>query len=243
MTDLNLVVELDPIGDQRVVERTAVDRGIRSDLDIIADHHPPDLRDLDPPLAFLGKTEAVGADHRPRMNDRPPADHAAVVDDDVGMEERVVADRYAVANHAARLQCHVVAELHAPADDDILADACRFGHRRAHHRATMDTRSARSRWIEQGNDARVIGVGVLVHDPWQLGCGGRLRRHDDRRRQCRLQLRAVLRIGEEGDLACPRRLQRANLRDDDRPITMQHTAKPSDDLVESQTRCHRSSLR
>ena len=57
---LGVAVDLD----DRVVERSAVDRRIGADLDIVADQHPSDLRNLDPAFAVLGETEAVAADHR-----------------------------------------------------------------------------------------------------------------------------------------------------------------------------------
>src|SRR5918996_545040 len=69
VANLDLVVELDALLDHRVVERAAVDRGVGADLDVVADAHAPDLRDLHPatPLATLvaallaRDAEAVGA--------------------------------------------------------------------------------------------------------------------------------------------------------------------------------------
>ena len=64
VTDLDLVVELDVVLDHRVVDRPAVDRRVRADLDVGADHDAPDLRNLQPVAVVLGHAEAVGADHR-----------------------------------------------------------------------------------------------------------------------------------------------------------------------------------
>jgi hypothetical protein len=87
VADLNLIVELDAVTDQRVVERTTVDRRIGADLDVVTDQHATDLRDLDPALAFLGEAETVATDHRAGVDDRPLADHAAVIDDDVRVQQ------------------------------------------------------------------------------------------------------------------------------------------------------------
>src|SRR5262245_26526088 len=48
VADLDLVVELDALLDHRVVQRAAVDRGVGADLDVVADPHAADLRDLYP---------------------------------------------------------------------------------------------------------------------------------------------------------------------------------------------------
>src|SRR5258708_7087491 len=53
VADLDLVVELHSLLDHRVVERAAVDGGVRADLDVVADAYGADLRDLQPaPLLF-----------------------------------------------------------------------------------------------------------------------------------------------------------------------------------------------
>src|ERR687895_1696924 len=63
VADLDLVVELHALLDHRVVERAAVDGGVRADLDVIADAHAAHLRDLHPatfPAALFARdAEAV----------------------------------------------------------------------------------------------------------------------------------------------------------------------------------------
>src|SRR5690606_38386778 len=68
VSDLHEVVELDAVLDHRVLDRAAVDRGVRADVDVVADHDRAELRDLDPASAFRTaeirrEAEAVGADH------------------------------------------------------------------------------------------------------------------------------------------------------------------------------------
>ena len=45
-------------------ERAAVDAGVGTDFDIVADAHAAELFDLGPATGFRGKAEAVGADDR-----------------------------------------------------------------------------------------------------------------------------------------------------------------------------------
>src|SRR5262245_36240670 len=68
VADLNLVVELDALLDHGVVERAAVDRGIGADLDVVADAHRADLRNLHPAAFLAGDAEAVGADDDPGVH-------------------------------------------------------------------------------------------------------------------------------------------------------------------------------
>ena len=63
--DLYLVIELDPVTDHGIVERPAVNRGIGANLDIIADHHTTNLRNLDPTPTIIGKPKTIAADHCP----------------------------------------------------------------------------------------------------------------------------------------------------------------------------------
>src|SRR5581483_10604785 len=72
--DLDLVVQLHAVLDDRVFERAAVDGRVGADLDVVADHDGAHLRDLGPALAVARHAEAVGADHRPRVHDRAAPD-------------------------------------------------------------------------------------------------------------------------------------------------------------------------
>ena len=60
VADLNLVVELDAIFQNGIVQGTPIDRRVGADFHIVADSHRAELRDFDPLLAILGKTEAPG---------------------------------------------------------------------------------------------------------------------------------------------------------------------------------------
>jgi len=72
--DLDLIVELDVVLDHRVVDRAAIDRRVGADLDIGADHHAAELRDLDPRAALLHRKahhSAVFDEDPARSSDQP----------------------------------------------------------------------------------------------------------------------------------------------------------------------------
>src|SRR5271169_462746 len=69
MTDLNLIVELDPGLDDRVFDGTAIDGGVGADLDVIADEHAAELGHFEPSCAIARKAKAIGANDRARMDD------------------------------------------------------------------------------------------------------------------------------------------------------------------------------
>src|SRR5436190_11118688 len=80
VSNLDLIVELHALLDDGVVERTPVDGGVGTDLDVVADAHRADLWDLDPAPVVVGDAEAVGTDHRPRMDDDSLAQRALRID-------------------------------------------------------------------------------------------------------------------------------------------------------------------
>ena len=100
--DHDEVVDLDAFLDDGVVERTAVDGGVRADLDVVTDVHAADLRHLDPG-AFLGRVaETVTADHRAGLDDATPAEHDVMPDEYPRHQPRIVADDGAALDDACR---------------------------------------------------------------------------------------------------------------------------------------------
>src|SRR5690606_2753036 len=72
--DHDLVIQLDPVANQRGRQRTTVDGGIGADLNVVADTHPTNLRDFLPDTLLIGKAEALATDHCTRLNDHPLTD-------------------------------------------------------------------------------------------------------------------------------------------------------------------------
>src|SRR5690606_36826832 len=105
-----------------------------ADLDIVADQHAADLRNLHPTaVALARKTEAVRTDHRARMHDAARAQLAVLIHGDVGIEHTAGADANAIAQPAARADHHVLAQHHALTHAGTGTDADRFRHRRREH--------------------------------------------------------------------------------------------------------------
>ena len=69
VTHLDLIVQLDPVLDHRIVDGAPIDGGVGADLHVIADPHAAHLRHLHPGPAVRREAEAVGADHRPGVQD------------------------------------------------------------------------------------------------------------------------------------------------------------------------------
>src|ERR1700734_142104 len=67
VTDLDLVIELDPVGDHRIADGAAINSGIGANLHIRANADTADLLDLQPGTALGCKPEPVAADDAPRV--------------------------------------------------------------------------------------------------------------------------------------------------------------------------------
>src|SRR5690606_2078282 len=68
MGDLNLIVQLDTVLDHGIGKRATVYRGVRADLDVVADAYPAHLGNLDPDSVLVGEAEAIRADHGARVH-------------------------------------------------------------------------------------------------------------------------------------------------------------------------------
>ena len=90
---LNLVVELRALAHHRIFNRTAVDRRVGADFHIICDRNAPHLRNLHPLACKRCKPETVRPDHAARMQNHAAADRATVVNDGIGVQNRIVAHR------------------------------------------------------------------------------------------------------------------------------------------------------
>jgi hypothetical protein len=89
--DVNHVVELYSVADLCEAQRCAVDAGVCTDLDIVADLDPAHLRELFPLAVDWYEAKTVGPDDGPGMDDRPLTDFDTVVDRDARMDYRVLA--------------------------------------------------------------------------------------------------------------------------------------------------------
>src|SRR5690606_14276136 len=168
--NLDQVVELHAITDHGVVERAAVDRGVGADLDVAADDDPTGLRNLDPGAGALAcETETVGADDHARMQDAVLADHAVVIDRDVGVQASAAPDARAAADEAVGADHHVFAEFDALFHAGTGADLHAGRYAAIHRSQAMHTGARRGRRAEELGDAGEIQVGIGRDDQRPMG--------------------------------------------------------------------------
>lgn len=83
--NLDEVVDLRAIPDDRVAAAAAIDRAVGADLDIVADDDIAELRHLQMTVRACDESKAVLSNLRARMDDDPIAD-CRVSDDDAGAD-------------------------------------------------------------------------------------------------------------------------------------------------------------
>ena len=95
MCNLHLIINLGSRANYGITHRSAINRRIGSNFDIVLDDHTPQLRRFK--VAFRGRREAetILAQSRPRMNDDPVADKRI-------KQARMGADGAAASNANAR---------------------------------------------------------------------------------------------------------------------------------------------
>ena len=78
MGNLNQVIQLNAIADHGVIQGTAINRGIGPDFNVVSQHHLADLGNSVPDTPLVGKTEAVGTNHRATENVATLTNHGVV---------------------------------------------------------------------------------------------------------------------------------------------------------------------
>src|SRR5437667_3465513 len=100
VANVHQVVEFHALGDARVIERTAVNRRVGANFDIIANLHNPNLRELPLPPFPESVAESVRANHGAGMNLHAVADANVVIQGHPRMNAAVFANPTAHADHA-----------------------------------------------------------------------------------------------------------------------------------------------
>src|SRR3954471_8074676 len=90
--DVNHVVELRAITDRRHAQSRAIDRSVRADLYIFAQHHPPNLRELLIVIADHREPESIRTDHTPRVQNAAPPNGSPVVNSHIRVQDAARAD-------------------------------------------------------------------------------------------------------------------------------------------------------
>jgi hypothetical protein len=210
VSHLYQIVDLAAIADYRIVQRAAIDGRIGANLDIVADGHRTDLRNLDPVLALRRETEAIGTDNRTGMNNHPLTDPATVVDGDIRIQDPAVADTDIVPHHTAGMDDNAFAEADILAEDDIRRDRRAGWNRRLDDCRRMNTAETDPNRIQQGGDTGIVGIRVGGDDTWAGKAVGRIGSQNDCGRPGRFKLRPVLTIGQERNVTLTRRSQRCH---------------------------------
>src|ERR1700730_5246005 len=152
--DLHQVVDLAAAAHDRLAEGRAVDRGVGPDLDVVLEAQAAHLRDLAVGLPVERIAEAVGAQHRSRVDDDPVADTHVLADHHVGVQADILAEHRAAPHERERP--------HAAARPD---------HRlRLHHRERADGRRAVDAGVRGQAGGRVhSGLGARLGMGEQIG--------------------------------------------------------------------------
>ena len=211
MGDVNEIVDLRARFDARFTDRRAIDRGIGANLDVVFDDDLGVLRNLQMRAVGLSREpEPVAADDHAVVQDDAIADDDAFSDRDMGVQRAVVADRRAGTDDDVRIHDRSRADRRARADGDkgsyrhIGSDDGVTGDRaqaidplRRRRRASEDRERARERGV------RIVGAehrtSVGRRSVSSENHGGRVGAREIGR---------VLRVGEEGQIAGLRLLER-----------------------------------
>ena len=89
VANLNEVVELDAVFDDRVLQCTAVDAGIGTDFDIVANGDSTQLFNFFPSTLMQCKTKTIGTNHNACMNNAALTNLAILTQGDSGFEMRM----------------------------------------------------------------------------------------------------------------------------------------------------------
>ena len=189
MPDVDQVVDLHAVADHRIAQRPAVDAGVGADLDVIAHHDPADLRKFLIRAVLEDKTESVGSDHAPgvqdaaRANLRPgidlhPAvqqaispDHRTCPNDRPGVDHRVRAQHSAFFDHRPRPDPNARAQLCRGGDRGVCVYSRRRPRGRLQRRQSLRKRIARPRDPDHSAALRRAGEILRNHQAARLAPG------------------------------------------------------------------------
>ncbi|MNN21691.1 hypothetical protein D3C81_1350220 [compost metagenome] len=202
VSDLDLVIQLDPVADPGVGQRATVDSSIDADLHVITNGDAADLRNLAPDALLVGKAEALAADHGTRLDDHTLTDGHVVIQRDPRCQPTTFTDHTAGTDEAVCADADVGADARTTFDDRERPDAGAGVHLGIfrHHGAGMYSRLSLGFGIEQVGNPRVSQVRVR-HDQGIAGKAFGIRSLEQHRAGLAVvQVLAVLRVGEEAQL-------------------------------------------
>ena len=140
--DLDEVVDFRSAADLRLADGGAVNRAVRLNFDVVANHRDSRLSHFFPfPVCFSREAEAVAADDHSVLQQDAVSDAAVLADARVRVSEEIVADFRAAIDRDEAVQYGVRADLDIFGNVAVRADVCAgsyFGGR-SDHSGSMDT--------------------------------------------------------------------------------------------------------
>ena len=136
MRNLHQIINFDIVLDHGIGQRTPINRGIRADFHVIANHHAANLRNFLPAIARRGKAKAIRANHRTGMNHTTLANFTTLINRDVRINSCPRTNAYLRTDAHSRFNHHAIANLcigfnhNIRANPHILPDLYRIGNHR-----------------------------------------------------------------------------------------------------------------
>jgi hypothetical protein len=115
--DLDLIIELAPGTNDRVINRSAVNRGVGTNFAVIANPNRPRLGDFDPFVAISGKPESIGPNNGARMDENARSDHTSRVNRYPRIKAAFLADRGTFTDDATRTNPGPLTDSNSRAND------------------------------------------------------------------------------------------------------------------------------
>src|SRR5690606_33097916 len=142
--DHDLIVQLDAVGQYRVIQCATVHRGIGTDLNVVTNTYMTDLRNLGPgSLPFdrvRRETKTISAQHHTRMQNGTSTYMHLMVQSDTRMQQTVLPQGRTGADHAMRAQTRAASNLDVGLDHTEWPDRDTLTHLRTgiNHRSGMN---------------------------------------------------------------------------------------------------------
>ena len=161
--DVNQVIQLDPVADNRIAQCSPVDRGIGTYRDIISQLYPAELRNKNPRCTIPGMTESVCAEHCTAMYQAAVTYTCIMVNRRISEDDTVCTDLNTTTNEAACPNLATFAEDDIILDDGVRPDTgclmylCSFGN----GCRSINARVRPQAGMQLLRDTRVAGVGII----------------------------------------------------------------------------------
>jgi hypothetical protein len=110
VSNLNLIIQFHAIFYHGIDHHTSIDRRVSSNLYIVADHDPSQMRHFEPAVVIECAAKPVSANYATRVHNRPHTDHAAIVYRNIGMQLRIAPNNHVRPDTAARANAHALTD-------------------------------------------------------------------------------------------------------------------------------------